>query len=256
MAARPVRIAHAYGNSREGLRRALDADVDMIEVDLWFRGGDLRVHHARRLTPLPIFVDRKTPMHPLPPYAVRVWKGYYAWPDIKTLTLGELLETTNGRKRLLLDVKGNYPSRGGDAFASAIAKEVRAHDAAAWVTVCGQTYPPLNSLRRIAPEIEVRYSLEQPFQWESFLGKMQRDETVRQVCMSHRFIDDEKARIMEENGVDLYVWTVDDPERALHWVNQGVDGIISNNLELLETLPRTTAREHGTGNTEHGTATP
>ncbi len=37
----PVRIAHAYGNSRAALHRALDADVDMIEVDVWYRGGDV-----------------------------------------------------------------------------------------------------------------------------------------------------------------------------------------------------------------------
>ena len=32
---RVVRIAHAYGNSRPALARALAADCDMIEVDMW-----------------------------------------------------------------------------------------------------------------------------------------------------------------------------------------------------------------------------
>jgi glycerophosphoryl diester phosphodiesterase len=237
-APRPVRIAHAFGNSREALQRALSADVDMIEVDIWYRGDNIHVHHARRLNPFPILVDRKMPGHPLPPFAVRVWKGYYAWPHVNPLTLDELLGTVAGRKRLLLDVKGRYKRGQGNGFAAAIARDVRRHGASSWAVVCGQTYPPLNALRRIAPEVEVRYSLEKPYQWQSFLRKMHKDETVRQVCIAHGFIDDEKARVMEEHGIDLYVWTVDDAERALHWVNQGVDGIISNNLDLLVNLPR------------------
>ena len=55
----PVRIAHAYGNSRAALRRALAADIDMIEVDIWYRGGDVYARHARRLSPLPLLADKR-----------------------------------------------------------------------------------------------------------------------------------------------------------------------------------------------------
>jgi glycerophosphoryl diester phosphodiesterase len=235
---RPVRIAHAFGNSRDALKLALEADVDMIEVDVWYRDGKVHIHHARRLSPLPILVDRRMPGHPLPPFAVPLWKGYWAWPHLNPIDLEELLGLVAGRKHLLLDVKGRYKGGRSTDFAAAIARDVRAHSASGWAVVCGQSYPPLNALRRLAPEIEVRYSLEKPYQWESFLRKMHRDERVRQVCIAHGFIDEEKARIMEAHGIDLYVWTVDDPERALHWVNQGADGIISNKLELLAALPR------------------
>jgi glycerophosphoryl diester phosphodiesterase len=96
----------------------------------------------------------------------------------------------------------------------------------------------LNNLRKVAPEIEVRYSLEQPYQWQRFLRIMEKHASVRRVCISHRFIDSEKARVMEETGVDLYVWTVDDRPLADRLVSDGVDGIISNDLGLLESLPR------------------
>jgi glycerophosphoryl diester phosphodiesterase len=234
----PVRIAHAYGNSRDDLQLALAADVDMIEVDIWYRDDEVYIHHARRMSPLPVLVDHKMPGHPLPPFALRVWRDYYVWPHVNPLKLDELLRIVGGKKRLLLDVKGRYKGGRSSAFAAAIARDVRAHAASPWAVVCGQTYPPLNALRRLAPEIEVRYSLEKLYQWESFLRKMHKDERVRQVCISHRFIDDDKARVMEKHGIDLYVWTIDDPERAAHWEKQGVDGIISNNLDLLTNLPR------------------
>ncbi len=234
----PARIAHAYGNSRSDLRRALEADVDMIEVDVWFRGGDVYAHHARRLSPLPLLADKKMPGHPLPRPAVPIWPGYRAWPNVNPLRLAELLETVDGRKRLLLDVKGRYKGGRSDAFAESIARRVRERGAAAWTVVCGQAYPVLNALRRADDEIEVRYSLEKPHQWESFVRKMKKHERVRQICISRHFLDDEKARVLEENGVNVYVWTVDDPEAARHWVEQSVDGIISNDLALLEGLPR------------------
>lgn len=234
----PVRIAHAYGNSRAALRRALTADVDMIEVDVWYRGGNVYAHHARRLNPLPLLADKKMPGHPLPRPALPVWPGYWAWPDINPLTLGELIETVGGSKRLLLDVKGRYKGGRSAAFAEAIARQLRARQATSWTVVCGQTYPVLNALRHAGDEIEVRYSLEKPHQWESFVRKMKAHRQVRQVCISRHFIDDEKARILEENGVNVYVWTVDDPAAARHWVEQGADGIISNDLDLLEGLPR------------------
>ncbi len=234
---RPVRIAHAYGNSRAALHRALEADVDMIEVDVWFRSGDVYAHHARRLSPLPLLADKKMPGHPLPRPAFPVWPGYWVWPHINPLKLGELLQIVGGSKRLLLDVKGRYKDRRSTAFARTIARRVREHEASSWAIVCGQTYPVLNALRHVDDEIEVRYSLEKPHQWESFVRKMQ-DKRVRQVCISRHFIDDEKARVLEENGVNVYVWTVDDPKAARHWVEHGADGIISNDLDLLENLPR------------------
>jgi glycerophosphoryl diester phosphodiesterase len=230
-----VRIAHAYGNSRESLARALAADVDMIEVDVWFRGNTLYVRHARRLDPLPILYDNVMKGHAPGPFAVRLGK-YYVRPDIDPLKLDELLTTVAGKKRVLLDVKGSYHAPAVDGFALRLAYEIRKHAAEAWAAVCGQTYPVLHRLREVAPELEVRYSIQHQHQWERFLRMMARDSSVRNVCMAHGFIDPVKARIMEENGVDLYCWTVDNPDDARWLVGQGVDGIISNDLELLASL--------------------
>ena len=234
----PVRIAHAYGNSRTALRRVLDADVDVIEADIWYRGGEVHVHHARRLSPLPLLADEKMPGHPLPRLAFPIWPGYRVWPHINPLKLDELLQIVGGRKRLLLDVKGRYKGGRSADFAEAIARCLREHQASSSTAVCGQTYPILNALRRTDDEIEVRYSLERPHQWESFLRKMNKHERLRHVCISQRFIDDEKARVLEQNGVNVYVWTIDDPEAARHYVERGADGIISNDLGLLENLQR------------------
>jgi glycerophosphoryl diester phosphodiesterase len=58
------------------------------------------------------------------------------------------------------------------------------------------------------------------------------------VCIEHRFLNEERVRFIEEQGVDLFCWTVDDPKEARRLVAGGADGIISNNLELLANLRR------------------
>lgn len=238
MSARSVtRIAHAYGNSRASLARALRSACDMIEADIWYRGGAVYVRHARRLDPFPILYDSVMPGHDPGPFSARFGK-YYLKLDVNPFTLAELLAATAGAKRLLLDVKGHYHTPDVDGYVDSLVRAIRSHQAETWVAVCGQTYPVLNRFRRKAPEIELRYSIEKPHQWQSFLRKMRRDERVRSVCIAHGFIDNEKARVMEENGVDLYVWTVDDRARAKELIAQGVDGIISNDLDLLSELPR------------------
>lgn len=231
---RVTRIAHAFGNKRKLVKRALAADVDMIEADIWHRGAQIYVRHERRLSPLPILVDRRMCGHSPGPFAIPLPRDYYVRPDINPLTLGELLSMVQGKKRLLLDVKG-WP-KGATEFAKAIARIVREHGAEGMVEVCGQVYPLLRRLRELAPDLMVRYSVERQPQWEKFSDLVEQGK-VQRICIQHHFIDEEKARFLEERGVNLYCWTVDDPEEARRLAAEGVDGIISNDLSLLEQLP-------------------
>lgn len=235
---RPVRIAHAYGNSRGLLRRALAADIDMIEADIWYRSRDIWVRHERRLAWLPLLIDRQMRGHRLLPLSLTLWRGYYLRPEIPALKLGDLLHTVAGKKRLLLDVKGRYRPRQALAFARTLAARITEHGAEAWTAICGQEYAVLDCLRRVAPHLEVRYSIERPDQWRVFKRLAERDSTVRAVCMHHRFLTAKRARLLEERGIDLYCWTVDDAAEARRLAQEGVDGIISNDLRLLAALDR------------------
>jgi len=230
---RVVRIAHAYGNSRPALALALAAECDMIEVDIWYRGSDIFVHHERRMRWLPILYDRDLRGHPLGPFALHIGR-YFVRPDIRTLRLDELLSTVAGRKRLLLDVKGHYDEDGLSGYVDMLVRKIREHHAEGWVAICGQTYSVLHRIREVAPDLEVRYSIQEPYQWERFLILL--EHGVRTVCMAYGFLNPERLKLMEDRGVNLYCWTVDDWDAARRLLAQGVDGIISNDLKLLAAL--------------------
>jgi glycerophosphoryl diester phosphodiesterase len=233
---KPLLIAHAYGNTRARLQTALDSPVDAIELDLWYRAGELWVRHERRLNPLPILIDRRMRGHSLPPLSLPLGKRLYVRLDLNALELDEVLQTVAGSKRLLIDVKGSYHAQRNLDFARTLIRALRDQRAESWVTVCGQFWPVLDDVRREAPDLEVRYSVEHVYQWEKFMRLVGEDERLRKVCIEHRFLNEERVRFIEEQGVDIYCWTVDDRTEAFRLAAAGADGIISNDLDLLGRL--------------------
>jgi glycerophosphoryl diester phosphodiesterase len=234
---RPViRIAHAYGNRRDTLREALAAAVDMIEADIWYQRGKIVVRHERRLGWLPVLADRRPRgVRRIGPWALPLPGRRYLRLDVNPISPGELLETA-ASKRLLLDVKAHDP-RPAERFAAEIAREIERFGATDRVAVCGQFWPVLDRLREVAPEVEVRYSMERPEQWQRYVEMAKDDAGARGVCIQHRLLDEERRSLLAGSGASVYCWTVDDEDVARTLVEQGVDGIISNDLQLLGELP-------------------
>jgi glycerophosphoryl diester phosphodiesterase len=235
---KPLLIAHAYGNTRTRLQTALAAAVDAIELDLWYRNNKLWVRHEKRLDPVPLLVDKRMRGHSLPPLSLPFSKRLYVRLDVNSLKLPEVLHRVSGSKRLLVDLKGSYHAQQNLEFAQTLIRAIREHDAEGWTTVCGQFWPVLEDIRKEAPDIDVRYSIEHVYQWERFMRLVGEDERVRKVCIEHRFLNEERVRYIEEQGVDIFCWTVDDPTEARRLAAAGADGIISNDLELLAALRR------------------
>ena len=119
-----VTIAHAFGNNRKSLRRALASGVDMIEVDVWYRAGDLHVRHERRLGHFPLLYDGIMNGHPPGPFALRFGRHFFR-PDVHSLRLSELMTTVAGQKRLLLDVKGRYDAYGVSGYVKTLVGTIR-----------------------------------------------------------------------------------------------------------------------------------
>jgi glycerophosphoryl diester phosphodiesterase len=233
---RPIRIAHAYGNRRDKIEAAADADIDFMEADLWYRGGEVWIRHERRLGCLPLLFDGKPKgVDSIGTWALTVFPGYYARLDVDPLRLGELLERTQGRCGLLLDIKGSYGGEGARAYAQALARAVAGARREKSVIVCGGA-EVLDEVREAAPDLDVRHSIEKHWHWEGFLRRLKADSGLRGVCMAREFLNDEIMQFLKDKELRVFCWTIDDPTEARRLVAMGVDGITSNNIHLLERL--------------------
>lgn len=231
-----MRIAHNYGNSRDRLELALEGQVDYIEADVWYHGGRLVVRHEHKLGPLPILFDEK-PEDPEErgPGRCGVSLGrWYLKIQKSARYLEEVLAAVHDSCRVTVDVKGGRCGR-QFAFARDLAQAVFLAGMADKVIFCGQNWPALRDLQVIAPDLHVHYSIGDKRRLDDF-GRVHQWGIPRGVNLHRSLVDAQLVGDLKQQGLAIWVWTVDDLARAGELVSMGIDGIISNRLAVLAAL--------------------
>jgi glycerophosphoryl diester phosphodiesterase len=238
----PVRIAHGFGNSRRRLSRALIGPVDLVEIDVRFQDGKMAVRHERKLGCLPILVDEKSSLGLKSEHRCRLplWRWFMALQR-NPLFLQEVLAKAKDRRGLLLDVKGKYGDR-EETLAQALAEMLRRMGMEEQATICGQNWPLLDHLRAASPHLKVHYSIGSADQLAAFQAMLEHDP-IRRICLSQSLIQEPLIERLKGLGITIYTWTVDDLWRAHELLELGVDGIISNSLEMLGLLSASSGRQ-------------
>jgi glycerophosphoryl diester phosphodiesterase len=237
-----VRIAHGFGNNRRRLSRALIGPVDLVETDVRFQDAKMVVRHERKLGPLPVLIDEKTSLHIKSGHRCRLhlWRWYIALQH-NPLALQEVLAQAKDRRGLLLDLKGQYGDR-EEALAQALAEMLERMGMGEQVTVCGQNWALLEHLRAAAPHLKVHYSIDSTAQIEAFQA-MPKHDSIRGICLNQALIEEPLIERLKGLGMTIYTWTVDDLWRAHELLELGIDGIISNSLEMLGLLSASPRRQ-------------
>lgn len=231
-----VTIAHAFGNSLSRLALALASSADIVEADVWLHRGRLVVRHERQLGPLPILFDRRPSAlagRDLGPLTLPLGRWYLRLA-LPPLTLAQVAARLDGRKELMLDLKGN-DSDARAAYAEALARFLEEQRFGERTVVCGYDWELLERLGRLAPQVRVYYSANNPWRLER-LREARGGEAARAVCIHHPLLDEALVGELKARGASVFTWTVDDLERARQLQRWGVDGIISNDLALLAAL--------------------
>jgi hypothetical protein len=229
----PLAIAHAFGNRRELVVRALQAGVDVVEVDVWFWGGRFWARHERRLGFLPVLLDRRRyAYHGLGPWVLPLGP-FYIRLDLAPLPLEEVAQLIAGRALLLWDAKGSHSPAAARRYAHRLREMLRRLDFSPYVMVCGQDWQLLETIGEHVDGVPLLFTVETPRQWEALLGS----SSPPQGLSLHRALADEaRTSYLRARGIPFLCWTVDDQDEATRLLSLGARGIISNRLDLLVEL--------------------
>jgi glycerophosphoryl diester phosphodiesterase len=222
------------GNSREAIEQALKIGVDRIEIDVQRSAdGDLVLVHDDAF----LLHGRKTPTDEITTAQFR-----QLLPSL--LTLDELIDLNRDNVPLLFDVK--LPGYEPDLIAA-----IRRHRIAA--AAASSTHPiVLWRLRRAFPDMRLGLSTgHMATGIPSRPGRFVMSGTLRlatplplvaamrlcgatETMIQHRVCTPRLVRTVHAGGRLVNVWTVDRPDQMRHFIDMGVDGIISNRPDLVK----------------------
>lgn len=215
-AVRPLTIAHRAGNDLALAHTAHEAGADFIEADVWLHRGRLEVRHTKTMPMLPLLWDR--------------WSIEPGW--CPRLLLQQLLDGLPAETGLMLDLKGNDPR-----LAGAVMHALNAQPRTGLVAVCSSNWShvdaffgyvgvtPIHSVgkaRRVRPLF-------------AHLASHTGHEPAT-VSIHQRLLDPGTIRALKDAQAQLITWPVNDATRAEELLSSGVDGVISDDINLVRRL--------------------
>jgi glycerophosphoryl diester phosphodiesterase len=139
----------------------------------------------------------------------------------RLLSLEEALEVTAGRAGLLIDLKA--PNL--ETLILSALERCRAEDA----VVCGDYTETLRAVQ--AAGVPASYT---PDPWKArLLGERLEWDAL---TVHHRTVTPNLLERANAGAVRVIAWTVDDPGRMRELIDQGIHGITTNRIEILERL--------------------
>ncbi|WP_424952622.1 glycerophosphodiester phosphodiesterase [Deinococcus sp.] len=223
-----LRTAHggasraAPDNTLEAIAAALHTQLDFVELDVHLtRDGELLLWHDPQLvTPDGLFEIAGHTLAEL--RALPLIGGTLA-------TLPQATELLRGHCGVMIDLKA-------PALERPIAQALRASDF--WdVVVCGGYLETLARLKAELPQLGVSLTPNLPFYREP-AAHLPQLPFLDALTVYWRAVGPALMRAAQQHGVLVLAWTVDHPPAAAHLLAQGVHGLTSNNLALLEGVRR------------------
>lgn len=233
MRPRLVRVAHAYGNRRERIARAVRAGVDLIESDLRWWHGEIYVRHEHRLPVAPLLYNyRLRGIHRQGPYAASLGPLFLRL-DVRPIRFAELISRVSGGGGLMLDMKEDvYGERAANAFVDAVVRGVEESRFEGALDFCG-SWRLLDLVRARRAGWTVHYSVDSDADWRLLGSRLEGDRAPRGVTIHRELIDASRASVLAGGGVEFFVWDVRDAGDARRAIDLGAAGIIADDLESL-----------------------
>ncbi len=240
-AKRPLVIAHrgasgvAPENTMAAFERAVEMGADMIELDVHAtKDGQIVVIHDAVL-------DRTTtgsvrgsvvwrPLEEIKTLDAGSWKGA-EFAGEKVPTLHEVLSTFKGRTKVLIEIK----AKGIEDKVVEIIRETKTEDD---VIIQSFDVEAVRRCRNLLPQVPagVLFSAPLLFGKSSFGEKVistALDVNADFVAVDQGGVTPELVGMARENGLGVFVWTVNKTKDMTKMIQLGVDGIITNHPDVL-----------------------
>jgi glycerophosphoryl diester phosphodiesterase len=215
-AARPLTIAHRAGNDPARAHIAYEAGADLIEADLWLYRGRLEVRHTKTMPLVSLLWDR--------------WSIEPGWRP--RFLLNDLLSALPPDAGLMLDLKGN------DArLSTAVLHALEARSRNSPVAVCSQHWAHVDSFAG-HPGITPLHSVGKAHRLQPLFAHLESHKGGAPAAISihQRLLDPDTVRRLKDFAAHIMTWPINDMPRARELTALGVDGVITDNIEVVRQL--------------------
>jgi glycerophosphoryl diester phosphodiesterase len=161
---------------------------------------------------------------------VGVWKGK-KWLNERIPTLEEVLETIPTGKFVMIEIKSSIailPSLKKLLHKSSIKNSQ--------IKLAGFGLKKMSLVKKALPQFEV-FRIKRVDRENIILNsyrlnrliKSSKNNNLDGISLSYsRWLNKKKIERIKSSGLKVFVWTVDNPIKAIRLINSGIDGIISN----------------------------
>jgi glycerophosphoryl diester phosphodiesterase len=217
--------ADAPENSLAATRLALAQNADIIEIDVQeTKDGTIVVLHDKdieRVTGVPQFIYEVT-YDEIKDLDSGSWYGA-EFADERIPTLDELLDLVGDQAIVNIELKYNGKD---EALAERVVEIVERRGIEDQVVLMSLEYGGMEEVRQLNPDLEIGLLAALS------VGDLT-ELDVDFLAMSASAVDRAFIEHAHEKGLDVHVWTVNEPEDMVQYINLGVDNIITDKPELL-----------------------
>lgn len=206
-------------NTLRAVRRAIELGADMVEVDVRLsKDGFVIVIHDEtvdRTTNGTGYVKEKS---------LKELKSLDAGFGEKIPTLEEVIETVKGKIKLIVELKNQ-------GFEDKVVGILKKKNFVEDVIVASFFHKAIRRVKELNNKIKTGVIFRcSPVNVTDLALKSKADILFPE----YKYVTSETVKEIHRENLEVYVWTVDDPEKAKVFVEMNVDGIVTNKPDLFQ----------------------
>ena len=206
-------------NTLRGFRKAMKLDVDYIELDVHqCLSGELVVIHDDKLERT---TDGKGKVYD---HVLHELKKLNAGKKEKIPTLNQVLFILDNKLKIIIELKGAYVEK---KVVDLVEKHKLVHN----VILSSFVHSRLARVRKLNPNIKIAYTVNR-----LAAKKVKNLRHASQIHIRYSFVSKKLVEEAHKRGIEVFAWTVNAKRAIKKLVTMGIDGIITDNPEIMKKL--------------------